>query len=349
MAVNKVEYGGETLIDLTGDSVAPETLAEGETAHNAAGEKITGTMKSVPVGGSSDIVFDNGYGIKGYYEDGEYFTIYRRGDGDVLINPISPISGHERNYSYTHIYGEEILMHSNIIAYGMELDISDVYAIGDIVAGGDLRLEGNLTDGTNSVTIEELGNMRNNTIDKIYWLDLGYGDNEYTSADGDGVYWRQTAIMENTEQEEVCSFTVANRIPIVAGTNVTFEKDETNQTIKINASGGGITFDQIHELRLNESAPNPIVANYSGIHWECDGYVENDDTDTSFTVLHTVPIAAGENITIAVDPNDEERVLISATGGVPSCTTADKGKFLRVNSSGEAYWATVPKAEGNLF
>lgn len=49
MAVNKVvmntENGAETLIDLTGDSVTPETLAEGETAHDASGNQIRGTMK----------------------------------------------------------------------------------------------------------------------------------------------------------------------------------------------------------------------------------------------------------------------------------------------------------------
>ena len=49
MAVNKVvmntENGAETLIDLTGDSVTPETLAEGEIAHDASGNQIRGTMK----------------------------------------------------------------------------------------------------------------------------------------------------------------------------------------------------------------------------------------------------------------------------------------------------------------
>ncbi len=48
MAVNKVVYntesGAKTLIDLTNDSVTPETLAEGATAHDASGEQITGTM-----------------------------------------------------------------------------------------------------------------------------------------------------------------------------------------------------------------------------------------------------------------------------------------------------------------
>lgn len=44
MGVNKVEFGGETLIDLTEDTVTPETLAEGATATNAQGEKIVGTL-----------------------------------------------------------------------------------------------------------------------------------------------------------------------------------------------------------------------------------------------------------------------------------------------------------------
>jgi hypothetical protein len=45
MSVNKVKLStGETLIDLTGDSVAPETLAKGETAHDASGNKIVGTL-----------------------------------------------------------------------------------------------------------------------------------------------------------------------------------------------------------------------------------------------------------------------------------------------------------------
>lgn len=46
MAVNKVVFNGtngeETLIDLTNDSVTPETLAAGETAHDASGAIIIG-------------------------------------------------------------------------------------------------------------------------------------------------------------------------------------------------------------------------------------------------------------------------------------------------------------------
>lgn len=51
MGVSKVDFAGNTLVDLTGDSVTPATLKKGETAHNAAGEQIVGTMEA----GGSDL------------------------------------------------------------------------------------------------------------------------------------------------------------------------------------------------------------------------------------------------------------------------------------------------------
>lgn len=48
MAVNEVIYNGKTLIDLKSDTVTPETLAEGVTAHDASGNKITGIATIKP-------------------------------------------------------------------------------------------------------------------------------------------------------------------------------------------------------------------------------------------------------------------------------------------------------------
>lgn len=42
--INKVEYGGDTLIDLTSDTVTEDTLVEGYTAHTRSGASITGTL-----------------------------------------------------------------------------------------------------------------------------------------------------------------------------------------------------------------------------------------------------------------------------------------------------------------
>lgn len=43
MAINKVIYGGNTLIDLTGDNITAADLLAGKTAHDKSGASITGT------------------------------------------------------------------------------------------------------------------------------------------------------------------------------------------------------------------------------------------------------------------------------------------------------------------
>ena len=48
MAVNKVEINGKTIIDLTKDTVLPQTLLSGVTAHNAAGDPIVGAVAVAP-------------------------------------------------------------------------------------------------------------------------------------------------------------------------------------------------------------------------------------------------------------------------------------------------------------
>lgn len=44
MAYNKIIYDGETLIDLTSDTVTADTLLAGYKAHKADGTIITGTL-----------------------------------------------------------------------------------------------------------------------------------------------------------------------------------------------------------------------------------------------------------------------------------------------------------------
>ena len=44
MGISKINFGGDTLIDLTNDSVDAASLLKGKTAHNAAGEQIVGEV-----------------------------------------------------------------------------------------------------------------------------------------------------------------------------------------------------------------------------------------------------------------------------------------------------------------
>lgn len=58
MGVNIVKFYGTTIIDLTGATVTPETLAEGIKAYDAKGNLITGTAKITPAGPSYDNLFN---------------------------------------------------------------------------------------------------------------------------------------------------------------------------------------------------------------------------------------------------------------------------------------------------
>lgn len=49
MAVNQVIVGDEVKLDLTGDTVSENNLLAGVTAHNAAGEPITGAVVVAPI------------------------------------------------------------------------------------------------------------------------------------------------------------------------------------------------------------------------------------------------------------------------------------------------------------
>lgn len=49
MAYNKVVYEGETIIDLTRDTVSEDKLLMGEVAHDKSGAQITGTIENKPV------------------------------------------------------------------------------------------------------------------------------------------------------------------------------------------------------------------------------------------------------------------------------------------------------------
>lgn len=63
MAVNKVVYGGNTLVDLTGDTVTANDLAEGITATGANGNKVVGVLTKGEIATNSEI--DNALNLAG--------------------------------------------------------------------------------------------------------------------------------------------------------------------------------------------------------------------------------------------------------------------------------------------
>lgn len=83
MGVSKVVYDGQTLVDLTTDSVTPDALLEGVTAHGADGEIIVGTL---PLSGLNYVIsLENGVAdrseqeINGAYADGRLLIVRKEG------------------------------------------------------------------------------------------------------------------------------------------------------------------------------------------------------------------------------------------------------------------------------
>lgn len=85
MGANKFEYFGTVKFDLTGDTIVPEKLAYGYTAHDASGEQITGTLKTVPL---DPIEYD--YNI-GYITNGAW--VYEK-PTQTYTDFYNAISGH---------------------------------------------------------------------------------------------------------------------------------------------------------------------------------------------------------------------------------------------------------------
>lgn len=69
--VNKLIKDGVTKLDLTSDTVTAATLKSGYTAHNAAGQKITGTLLSQPTTATAETIKE---GFTAYNSNGDLIT-----------------------------------------------------------------------------------------------------------------------------------------------------------------------------------------------------------------------------------------------------------------------------------
>lgn len=75
MAVNKVALNGEVKLDLTADTVTPETLLNGKTAHNAAGELITGVYEPMTIKQYTGTLLSTGWAADSYGYQAQTITI----------------------------------------------------------------------------------------------------------------------------------------------------------------------------------------------------------------------------------------------------------------------------------
>lgn len=98
--INKINYGDQTLIDLTADTIAAGALLSGYTAHDASGAIITGTIQAKT---QNDVTIDGTEVniIAGYYPlvnkniEGIQLTVPENNTHDFYIDfpdVIAPVS-----------------------------------------------------------------------------------------------------------------------------------------------------------------------------------------------------------------------------------------------------------------
>lgn len=85
MAVSKVVYSGNVLVDLTADTVTAANLKKGITAHNNSGEIIVGTLES----SDTDTILTYGFadGNYSYADDGTVTSV--NSEGQKLVRSFS--------------------------------------------------------------------------------------------------------------------------------------------------------------------------------------------------------------------------------------------------------------------
>ena len=102
------------------------------------------------------------------------------------------------------------------------------------------------------------------TVDKITEIDTYYGGKAtFIMSDNVGISWGNTFCFIDADYNEIAKGNIAQKIPIVAGENVTFELDEENQVVKINSTGGGSSGGTIKYSEGLEYSLNYDGASYS--------------------------------------------------------------------------------------
>lgn len=84
MAINKVIYGGRTLIDLTTDTVTASALSKGVTAHDKRGVLITGT-NAASERDEIDRILECGLSDLGTRTSSRSITITVSDDGNTVV------------------------------------------------------------------------------------------------------------------------------------------------------------------------------------------------------------------------------------------------------------------------
>lgn len=183
MGVNKVEVNGETIVDLTNDTVKPETLAEGATAHNASGDPITGALRVYTIDGALSETSTNpvqnqavANEINSLKESKANQTDLESLEDDVAEYSTLTLGVHSDGKIYLFKNGTpvgtgvEAGTTSDIVGY---IDSSNNIVLSGTVAKGTYTVKYEMEDGT----LVEIGTLEN--VDKPKYTNLANPSDSY--------------------------------------------------------------------------------------------------------------------------------------------------------------------------
>ena len=176
-AINKVVFGTDTLIDLTADTVAPETLAAGITAHDKSGAAIVGTAEFGGGGGGGSLPAATKKDVNFYDYDGTILYSYTVAEAAALTE-LPALPSHDglicQGWNWTL---------GGIKAMGRAVNVGAIYITDD----GKTRIYIHLEDGRTSPM---LGCCPNGTV-TVDWGD-GTTPDVLTGTSTTAVKWTPT-------------------------------------------------------------------------------------------------------------------------------------------------------------
>lgn len=260
MAVNKVEVNGEAKLDLTQDTVTPENLLSGATAHNAAGEQITGAVAPVRYDVAQDLTSDQ----KKQARD-------NIGAGDMQKSVYDPQGKHQDVFKYVNdtaapnSQGTELIKGTQTSKTNLWTGISTSAALydGKIIDyylpyagnGAAVTLTLTLADGTTTGAIPV--KMRGTTFITTQYLAKSVIHMVYVA--NDNCWQCQTQYWENFYSSAVCFSSATEVNKTISFTNFTL-KD--NSWLQINMVNGNSAQSEI-TLKASGSTSKPIYINGS--------------------------------------------------------------------------------------
>ncbi len=318
MAVSKVVYGGETLVDLTSDTVTANDLAEGVTATAADGTQITGLLPKVEIDSALSSTSTNPVQNKVINEaldnkqaKGDYVT-YTAND-NVAVN------GKTRT---TYTYGQSPMVVSS-----------------GIIIGGTAQDAGLVTRGVSGVSVPDA-------------TGACAAGHLYVNYDGNNTYKRTIILGAGTIGDAIttstASTTTANQkygamYAAVRGdqmVNYVTDKIAGKADKATTLAGYGITDAKIADgtITLGDNSITPITA-----HQSLEGYAKTAD-------LATVATSGSYN-----DLTNKPTIPSAYTLPTASASTlggVKVGTGLSINTSGvlsNSYSYTLPNATASVL